>query len=110
MLRSKSSTGGVLNLVKRLFSSSNQQLSGLPPTVLEQLAVAPFAVQKVSEQMRAETAENGTRAAHQSAICVPGKLLHGIRSLVLQQFPAHLLQVVAILLLFLLLLLLLLPA
>lgn len=52
MLRSKSSTGGVLNLVKRLFSSSNQQLSGLPPTVLEQLAVAPFAVQKFNDAGR----------------------------------------------------------
>jgi hypothetical protein len=51
MLRNRSSTGGVMNLVKRLFSSSNQQLSGLPPTVMEQLAVAPFALEKVGEQL-----------------------------------------------------------
>eukprot|EP00882_Tetradesmus_deserticola_P025864 GHRQ01028444.1.p1 GENE.GHRQ01028444.1~~GHRQ01028444.1.p1 ORF type:complete len:152 (+),score=67.69 GHRQ01028444.1:733-1188(+) len=52
MLRSRSSTGGVMNLVKRMFSSSDQQLSGLPSTVLEQLAVAPFAVEKFKDAGR----------------------------------------------------------
>jgi hypothetical protein len=67
MLRNRSSTGGVLNLVKRLFSSSNQLLSGLPPTVLEQLAVAPFAVEKVGEQLTCCAAQHSTQAAQTGA-------------------------------------------
>jgi hypothetical protein len=53
-----------MNLVKRLFSSSNQQLSGLPPTVLEQLTVAPFAVEKVGEQLACPAAQHSSKAAH----------------------------------------------
>jgi hypothetical protein len=71
MLRNRSSSGGMLNLVKRLFSSSNQQLSGLPPTVLEQLAVAPFEVQKVSEQLQQKLAPRLTTECYRRAWQAP---------------------------------------